>query len=106
MRVSAKSREALKSPVEHLTLHYQAARLCEAPGYIELRNLTLLKDELGELDSKDERRYRSLRRILEHEILSAADVVCATNSGAGDPRLAEFRFRLVLMDESTQATEP
>ena len=106
VRVSAKSREALKSPVEHLTLHYQAARLSEAPGYVELRNLQLLKDELGELDSKDERRYRSLRRVLEHEILSAADVVCATNSGAGDPRLAEFRFRLVLMDESTQATEP
>ena len=106
VRVTAKSREALRSPVEHLTLHYQAARLSEAPGYGELRKLQLLKDELGELDSKDERRYRALRRAVEHEILSAADVVCATNSGAGDPRLAEFRFRQVLMDESTQATEP
>ena len=26
--------------------------------------------------------------------------------GAGDPRLANFRFRQVLLDESTQATEP
>ena len=106
VRVCAKNREALRSPVEHLTLHYQAARLSEAPGYDELRKLQLLKDELGELDSEDERRYRALRRKVEREILSAADVVCATNSGAGDPRLAEFRFRQVLMDESTQATEP
>ena len=106
VRVAAKSREALRSSVEHLTLHYQAARLAEAPGYGELKNLQRLKDELGELDSKDERRYRALRRAIEHEILSAADVVCTTNSGAGDPRLAAFRFRQVLMDESTQATEP
>lgn len=26
--------------------------------------------------------------------------------GAGDPRLSKFRFRTVLIDESTQATEP
>jgi len=108
VRVAAKSRENLseRSPVEHLTLHYQAAHLRNAPGYAELAKLQRLKDELGELDSKDERRYRGLRRQVEHEILKAADVVCCTASGAGDPRLAEFRFRQVLMDESTQATEP
>ena len=26
--------------------------------------------------------------------------------GAGDPRLSKFRFKTVLIDESTQATEP
>ena len=26
--------------------------------------------------------------------------------GAGDPRLAKFKFRMVLIDEATQATEP
>lgn len=108
VRVSAKSRENLteRSPVEHLTLHYQAAHLRTAPGYAELAKLQRLKDDIGELDSKDERRYRALRRQVEHEILKAADVVCCTAAGAGDPRLAEFRFRQVLMDESTQATEP
>ena len=35
-----------------------------------------------------------------------ADVICTTCVGAGDPRLSKFRFRTVLIDESTQATEP
>lgn len=43
---------------------------------------------------------------MEREVLQAADVVCATCVGAGDPRLAHFRFRKVLIDEATQALEP
>lgn len=35
-----------------------------------------------------------------------ADVICCTCVGAGDPRLAKMQFRSVLIDESTQATEP
>ena len=35
-----------------------------------------------------------------------ADVICCTCVGAGDPRLAKMQFRAVLIDESTQATEP
>lgn len=38
--------------------------------------------------------------------LQHADVICTTCVGAGDPRLSKFRFRTVLIDESTQATEP
>ena len=55
---------------------------------------------------EDERRWRALKRALEKEILQAADVICTTAIGAGDPRLADLRFRQVLMDESTQASEP
>lgn len=33
-------------------------------------------------------------------------MVCCTCVGAGDPRLARMKFRTVLVDESTQATEP
>ena len=33
-------------------------------------------------------------------------MVCATCAGAGDPRLANFRFRRLLIDEATQAVEP
>ncbi len=40
------------------------------------------------------------------EILAHADVVCATCVGAGDPRLTQLRFQHVLIDESTQASEP
>ena len=35
-----------------------------------------------------------------------ADVICSTCVGAGDPRLVRFRFKSILIDESTQATEP
>ena len=35
-----------------------------------------------------------------------ADVISCTCVGAGDPRLAKMQFRAVLIDESTQATEP
>ena len=54
----------------------------------------------------DERKYKALRRALERELLTAADVVCATCVGAGDIRLANFRFRRVLIDEATQVCGP
>jgi regulator of nonsense transcripts 1 len=60
----------------------------------------------GELSSTDEKKYKALKRSTEREILENADVICCTCVGAGDPRLANFRFRQVLIDESTQSTEP
>jgi len=59
----------------------------------------------GELVAADEKRYRQLRAQTQREILQAADVICTTCAGAGDPRLANFRFRQVLIDEATQAIE-
>nr|PNR29132.1 hypothetical protein PHYPA_027824 [Physcomitrium patens] len=105
VRLCAKSREAVSSPVEHLTLHYQVRHL-DTTDKSELHKLQLLKDELGELSSADEKKYKSLKRATEREISQSADVICCTCVGAGDPRLANFRFRQVLVDESTQATEP
>ncbi|MEQ2300435.1 ATP-dependent helicase NAM7, partial [Ameca splendens] len=72
----------------------------------ELQKLQQLKDETGELSSSDEKRYRALRRTAERELLMNADVICCTCVGAGDPRLAKMQFRSILIDESTQATEP
>ncbi|RVX00170.1 Regulator of nonsense transcripts 1-like [Vitis vinifera] len=62
--------------------------------------------DIGELSSSDEKKYKALKRATEREISQSADVICCTCVGAGDPRLANFRFRQVLIDESTQATEP
>ncbi|MCD7448446.1 ATP-dependent helicase NAM7 [Datura stramonium] len=87
VRLCAKSREAVSSPVEHLTLHYQVRHL-DTSEKSELYKLQQLKDEQ------------------EREIAQSADVICCTCVGAGDPRLANFRFRQVLIDESTQAAEP
>ncbi|KAF8380638.1 hypothetical protein HHK36_028127 [Tetracentron sinense] len=105
VRLCAKSREAVSSPVEHLTLHYQVRHL-DTSEKSELHKLQQLKDEQGELSSSDEKKYKALKRATEREISQSADVICCTCVGAGDPRLANFRYRQVLIDESTQATEP
>ncbi|KAG7015680.1 Regulator of nonsense transcripts 1-like protein [Cucurbita argyrosperma subsp. argyrosperma] len=105
VRLCAKSREAVSSPVEHLTLHYQVRHL-DTSERSELHKLQQLKDEQGELSSSDEKKYKALKRATEREISQSADVICCTCVGAGDPRLSNFRFRQVLIDESTQATEP
>lgn len=42
---------------------------------------------IGDLTASDARRFRQLRAQAEREILQAADVICTTCVGAGDPRL-------------------
>ena len=39
------------------------------------------------------------------EILSSADVICSTCITAADPRLRDFKFQHILIDEATQAIE-
>ncbi|KAK0151478.1 Regulator of nonsense transcripts 1 [Merluccius polli] len=103
VRLCAKSREAIDSPVSFLALHNQTRNMESMP---ELQKLQQLKDETGELSSSDEKRYRALKRTAERELLMNADVICCTCVGARDPRLAKMQFRSILIDESTQATEP
>ncbi|KAI8376540.1 RNA helicase-domain-containing protein [Radiomyces spectabilis] len=103
VRVTAKSREALDSPVSFLTLHEQ---VLNNDTNVEFQKLVRLKRDQGELSASDERKYEKLKRESEREILSNADVICCTCVGAGDPRVAVLNFRTVLMDEATQASEP
>ncbi|XP_037937832.1 regulator of nonsense transcripts 1 homolog isoform X1 [Teleopsis dalmanni] len=103
VRVCAKSRESIDSPVSFLALHNQI-RCMETNS--ELKKLQQLKDETGELSSADEKRYRSLKRGAENQLLEAADVICCTCVGAGDARLARIKFSSILIDESMQSTEP
>lgn len=104
VRICAKSRESTPSNVNHLSLH-TIVRNLDTPDKAELRKYQTLKDELGDLTAADARRYRQLRAQAEREVLQAADVICTTCVGAGDPRLSNFRFRQLLIDESTQAME-
>ena len=103
LRVAAKSREDVDSSVGFLALHNQ---IRDVTTYPELQKLQQLKEEQGELSSSDEKRYRQLRRACERELLLNVDVICTTCVGAGDQRLAKMRFRTILVDESTQSTEP
>lgn len=107
VRLCAKSREAVNSPVEHLALHYLVRHL-RTPDKANLQKLLALRDDQGELTAADEKRFRRLKAASERDLLRAADVICCTCVGAGDPRInnRNFRFRYVLVDESTQATEP
>ena len=103
VRVTAKSREELDSPVSFLTLHEQVRN---SDTHQDLQKLIQLKNDQGELLAMDEKKYKTLKRAVEREILQNADVITCTCVGAGDPRLAKLRFSSVLIDESTQAAEP
>ena len=101
VRLASKTREATTSSVDHLCLHIMVPQAAGA----EFKKLQALKDEIGELSERDMKKYRALRNRTERELLQAADVICCTCVGAGDPRLKNFRFRQVLLDEATQAIE-
>ncbi|CAL9735877.1 ATP-dependent helicase Nam7p [Monosporozyma servazzii] len=101
VRLTAKSREDVESSVSDLALHNLVGRSSKG----ELKKLLKLKDEVGELSAADTKKFVKLVKKTESEILSKADVVCCTCVGAGDKRL-DTKFRTVLIDESTQATEP
>ena len=101
VRLASKTREQAASSVDHLSLHVMTP-LAAGDEFTKLQRL--LK-EVGELSDRDQRKYRSLRNKTEREILQAADVICCTCVGAADPRLKNFRFRQVLIDEATQAIE-
>ena len=104
VRLCAKSREAIDSPVSFLALHNQIRNMETST---ELKKLQQLKDETGELSAEDEKRYRALKSQAEKELLGAADVICCTCVGAGDPRLSRLlKFQSILIDESMQSTEP
>ncbi|KAL2901632.1 Regulator of nonsense transcripts 1-like protein [Bienertia sinuspersici] len=84
----------------------QLAEKISATGLKVVRLCAKSREAVRELSSSDEKKYKALKRATEREIAQSADVICCTCVGAGDPRLANFRFRQVLIDESTQATEP
>jgi len=101
VRLASKTREATASSVDHLCLHVMTPLAASD----EFQKLQRLKDEIGDLSERDQKKYRALRTRTEREILQAADIICCTCVGAGDPRLKNFRFRQVLIDEATQAVE-
>lgn len=106
VRLVAKSRETVlgDAGIKGMTLGDIIMNDEDTPQ--DLRKLQQLKDDVGELSQSDRNRYFKLLRDAERRILQQADVVCCTCAAAGDLRLRRVRFRTVLIDESTQATEP
>jgi regulator of nonsense transcripts 1 len=107
VRLAARSREHIISSVESLSLHEIVANMDSGSSDCrERRNLYLLKQEQGELSRQDNNRLKHLWERAEIRVLEKAQVICCTCSGAADSRLADFRFKKVLIDEATQAPEP
>lgn len=102
VRLIARLREDVESSSSPLALHNVVGK--SAKG--DLKKLLALRDQLGELLEHDSRTLQKLMRTAELKQLNSCDIVCATCVGAGDRRLADFTFRTVLIDESTQASEP
>lgn len=105
VRVCAKSREAVSSSIDFLTLHQQVKDL-DIPEFADLKRYTEKREKTGILSSEEEDAFKKLRMKAENLLLSKAEVISCTCSGSFDPRLKDFLFRQVLIDEATQATEP
>jgi regulator of nonsense transcripts 1 len=102
VRITAKSREDVDSSISKYCLHELVKK--KAKG--EFKKLIKLKEEIGELSFEDANIYYNKLRKSENDIISNADVICCTCVGAKDKRLERLKFRTVLIDESTQASEP
>lgn len=105
IRLCSKSREAIASSVEELTLQSQV-RALSTGKYSRLQKYFALLDKTGELNHEDESKFKKLLHDAEQDLLMMADVICCTCVTAGDHRLKKLSFNHVLIDEATQAIEP
>jgi regulator of nonsense transcripts 1 len=92
-------------PPEHAALAYVLMLKDESPQGLGFRKIQekAWKRSLtgGEAEQADD-----LRKILEHRLCQAADVICCTLETAARECLDEFCFPTVILDEATQAVEP
>lgn len=51
------------------------------------------RDEEGELNEKDDKTFKDLKRQAEDEIIRNADVICTTCVSAFDQRLKSIKFK-------------
>lgn len=102
VRITAKSKEDVDSDVKQYCLHEQV----KSSASNEFRKLINMKEEFGELNVKETKTYYNYLKRAERKLIAAADVICCTCVGANDKRLSNLSFSSVLVDESTQASEP
>lgn len=104
VRVCAKSREAISTNIEFLTLHNRIKGLNNKDSR-KLNDLIKQREEAGELSQDNYELYKKLKNKAENEVMNTAEVVVTTCITALDKRLKDYRFPFVLIDEATQACE-
>jgi senataxin len=91
-------------------LHDNAARFAALQNEIKQLNsqrmvLTQRFDKLKDKQKSDARTFDATRRKFRAEILTEADIICSTLSGAGHDLLEQLEFEMVIIDEAAQAIE-
>jgi senataxin len=62
-------------------------------------------DKLKDKQKSDSRSLDATRRKFRADILSNADIICSTLSGAGHELLEHFEYEMLIIDEAAQAIE-
>lgn len=99
-----------KTYEELSTLHDNAtrsAKLLDDISRLNARRMALTQqfDRLKDKQKSESRNLDATRRKFRVEVLSDADVICSTLSGAGHDILSQFEFEMVIIDEAAQAIE-
>lgn len=105
VRVCSKSREAISTNVEYLSLHQLIRTKWNNKDAKRLLDLIKAREDQGELSQDNYELYRKLKNKAELDVMNNAQVVVTTCITALDKRLNNYRFPFVLVDEATQACE-
>ena len=74
---------------------------------LNYRRVTIIQklDRLRDQQKSDNRTLDAVRRKLRMDVLTEADVICATLSGSGHDVLEALEFEMIIIDEAAQAIE-
>ena len=64
------------------------------------------RETFGHLKKSDMLEYRRIMSDIENEIISQSDIVISTICNSADPRLEDYFFQIVIVDEASQSLEP
>ncbi|CAD7698666.1 unnamed protein product [Ostreobium quekettii] len=109
----------VRSGLRHVTLDALAERTPQGRLSMRVRREAVELQALAskESDDQEKRALRARSSELWYEanemlskatasVLDACEVIASTCNGVGDPALANYPCRMVVVDEATQATEP
>lgn len=105
VRLASYGQQKLDSFVDFLYLNTLVEQVAKEDDN-ELERLMKLKNLEGYLTKSEQSMYEKLISATENDLLESADVICTTCVGARDARLRNIRFKQVIIDECTQASEP